>query len=220
MMQSCRQFLTDRLQDLLLPDGYTRPFTLEPSSLTIFFQELPRDFLKDNDYAVCCLPLIDRNRKNGKLIGKSRDTVAKTETLIRRRFNREIMFRCMLFAPGDDLYGTAGFTGLMEQFNQAVAEYHHIASADNSVIMVEPQDCAISWDSEQEQGRKLDRPPLGIVRVQFSGGIQTSRTRSLITSVTIVPTPIAEMRQLASENFNIGIISEGNRSRIYSERAI
>jgi hypothetical protein len=188
MMQPCRQFLTDRLKDLLLPNG-TKPFKVEavgPPAVaaTIFFQELPRDFLKDNDYAVCCLPLVDRNRKNGRLIGYNRNTVAKTETLIRRRFNREIIFRCLLFAPAADLYGTAGFTGLMEQFNQAVAEYHHVLDSDNSVILIEPQDSAQPWDSEQEQGRKLDRPPLGIVRIQFSGGIQTSRTTALIPSVT------------------------------------
>ena len=191
MIQLCRQFLTDRLKDLLLPNG-TKPFKVAAVgppvvAPTIFFEESPRDFLKDNDYAVCCLPLIDRNRHNGRLIGKSRDIVAKTETLLRRRFDREILFRCLLFAPGDDLYGTANYTGLVEQLNQAVAEYHHILDADNSVIKIEPQDSARPWDSEQEQGRKLDRPPLGIVRVQFNGGIQTSRTRALIPSVTITP---------------------------------
>ena len=188
MIQSCRQFLTDRLTDLLLPDG-SKPFKVEavgPPAIaaTIFFQELPRDFLKDNDYAVCCLPLIDRNRKNGRLIGYSRDQVAKTETLLRRRFNREIIFRCLLFAPAADLYGTASFTGLMEQLGQAVAEYHHILDTDNSVILIEPQDSARPWDNETEMGRKLDRPPLGIVRIQFSGGIQTSKTTALIPSVT------------------------------------
>lgn len=187
MIQKCRQFLSDRLQELTLSDGYSHPFTAEEPGQTIFFQELPRDFLKDNDHAACCLPLIDRNRKNGRLIGKNRDIVAKTETLLRRRFNREILFRCLLFAPGADLYGTADYTGLVEQFSQAVAEHHHILDADNSVILIEPQDIATPWDSEQEQGRKLDRPPLGIVRVQFSGGIQTSRTRALIPSVTITP---------------------------------
>lgn len=180
------KFLNDRLQELTLWEG-TRPYWGGELKPNIFFQELPRDFMKDNDYAVCCLPLIDRNRHNGRLIGKSRDALAKTETLLRRRFNREILFRCLLFAPADDLYGTASFTGLVEQFSQAVAEHHHILGADDSVILIEPQDSAIPWDSEQEQGRKLDRPPLGIVRVQFNGGIQTSRTRALIPSITITP---------------------------------
>lgn len=186
MIQLCKQFLIARLQELTLPDG-TRPYTGDEYVRTIFFGDLPRDFLKDNDYAVAALPLVDRNRKNGRLIGKSRDTVAKTETLIRRRFNRELLFRCLLFAPGDDLYGTDGYTGLVEQFGQAVAEHHHILDADNSVILIEPQDSARPWDNETELGRKLERPPLGIVRVQFSGGIQTSRTRALIPSVTITP---------------------------------
>lgn len=186
MNQACMTFLTARLKGLALPDG-SKPFHQDEPLPSIYFQELPRDFLKDNDYAVCCLPLIDRNRKNGRLIGKSRDLEAKTETLLRRRFDREIMFRCLLFAPADDLYGTASYTGLVEQFSQAIAEYHHILDVDDSVILIEPQDTARPWDNEQEQGRKLDRPPLGIVRVQFNGGIQTSRTRALIPSVTITP---------------------------------
>lgn len=195
MIQACRQFLIARLQGLTLPDGYTKPFVRVEPNRTLFFEDMPRDFLKDNDYAVACLPLIDRSRKNGRLIGKSRTMTPVTEaapeiwrqTLLRRRFSREIIFRILLFAPADDLYGTDSYIGLVEQFNQAIAEHHHILDTDNSIILIEPQDRARPWDNDTEMGRKLDRPPLGIVRVQFSGGTQTSRNEAMITNIEINP---------------------------------
>ncbi len=195
MMQPCRQFLIDRLQGLLLPNGYTKPYTAAEPSPTIFFQDLPRDFLKDNDYAVSCLPLIDRSRKNGKLIGKSRTIIPATDdlprrcnqTLLRRRFNREIIFRCILYAPEAELSGSANYTGLIEQFNQAVAGHHHILDTDDSIILIEPQDISAPWSSDAEMNRKLDRSSLGIVRVQFSGGTQTSRTEAMIDGIEFNP---------------------------------
>jgi hypothetical protein len=205
MIQACRQFIAARLQGLTLPDGNSRPYTAAEPSPTIFFQDLPRDFLKDNDYAVCCLPLIDRNKKSGRLLAKTRTLVpaviadplhdppieaapaSGTLTLQRRRFDREIVFRCLLYAPADHLWGAPGYTGLVEQFQQACAEFHHIADSDNSVIWIEPQDIAQPWDSNVELERKLERSPLGIVRVQFRGGVQTSRAIPLIPSVEFNP---------------------------------
>jgi hypothetical protein len=195
MIQACRQFLIDRLQGLTLPDGYSKPYTALEPNRTLFFRDLPRDFLKDNEYAVACLPLVDRSRKNGRLIGKSRTIIPATETearqcsqtLLRRRFNREIVFRILLFAPEDDLWGTAEYTGMVEQLQEAVAGYHHILDSDDSVILIEPQDIAKPWDSDTERERLLNRPPLGIVRVQFNGGVQTGRTEALIDGVEFNP---------------------------------
>jgi len=195
MMQACKQFLIARLQELTLPDGNTKPFTRAEPNRTIFFTDMPRDFLKDNDYAVACLPLIDRTRRSGRLIGKSRvmtpaqgaEPEKWNQTLMRRRFNREILFRVLLFAPEDDLHGTDSFTGLAEQLGQKVAGYHHILDSDDSVILIEPQDTATPWNNDTEEARKLSRPPLAIVRVQFNGGIQTVRTEALITQVEIIP---------------------------------
>jgi len=193
MMQACRQYLTARLQELLLQDGVTAPFRPAdpdtPGDLgTIFFEELPRDFLKDNDYAVCCLPLRDANKRHGKLIARSRTLGDEPQyTLTRRRFSREILFRCLLYGDAEALWGTEGFKGLADQFSQAIAECRVVADSGNSAIRVEPQDAARPWDSEVEKDRKLRRPRLAIVRVRFDGGIQTTRVQRIIPSVEIIP---------------------------------
>jgi len=188
MIPACRQFLSARLAELTLPDGYSRPFVAVEPGRTIFFGDMPRDFLKDNDYAANCLPLIDRSRRFGRLTGRTRDLVARTITLQRRKYSREILFRCLLFGPADELYGTSDRDGLMDRLQQSVAGYRKISAiGDGSAIRIEPQDLVRPWDSETELGRKIDRPPLGIVRIQFVGGLQTASTIDLIPSVTINP---------------------------------
>jgi hypothetical protein len=155
----------------------------------VFFDDLPLDYLKDHDYAVCCLPLQDRSKKNGKLIGKTRTLGDQPKyTFTRRRFNRELMYRCLLYAPSaTELWGDGTFIGLVEQLNQAMCEHKLIADTDNSAIRIEPQDLARPWDSGVELERKLRRPRLAILRVLFIGGQQTTETQQIATDVTITP---------------------------------
>lgn len=192
MMQACRTYLDERLAGLTLAGGLVKPFypaTPEVPATNIYYDELPLDFLKDNDYAACCLPLQDRNKPYGKLIAKTRTLAPQPlYTLNRRRFTREIIFRCLLYAKtADDLWGTTGYIGLVEQFSQAVADNKFIADSDNSAIRIEPQDAARPWDSGVELERKLRRPRLAIVRVLFKGGIQTAKIQSIIPDFTLVP---------------------------------
>jgi len=185
MIAACRTYLTQRLEGLLLRDGVTHPYTSNPEN--IFFDDLPRDYLKDHNYAVCCLALQDRNKKSGKLIGKTRTLGEHPHyTFQRRRFTRGILFRCLLYGPADELWPATG-TGLVEQFTQSVAEHKVIADADNSVIRIEPQEAVRPWDGGVEMDRKLRRPRMAIVRVSFDGGVQTVTTMPIIPSVEIVP---------------------------------
>lgn len=188
MMGACRTFLTARLEELLLADGLTRPFRSADPGGNIFFDELPRDFLKDNDFAVCCLPLQDRTTRLGKLIGRVRTLGAAPKyTLTRRRYTREILFRCLLHGPADDLWGRGAAAGLVDRFLVALAGHRVIAASDDSVIRVDPQEATRPWDSGIELDRKLRRPRLAIARVRFSGGIQTTADMPIIPSVEIVP---------------------------------
>lgn len=189
MIAACRTFITARLQEMRLPDGITAPYREADPGKNIFFDELPLDFLKDNDYAVCCLQLQDRSKPYGKLIAKNRTLGAQPAyALTRRRFTREVIFRCMIYAPTAELlWEEVAYTGLVEQFNQAIAGHKVIADVDNSAIRIEPQDSARPWDTGVELGRKLRRPRLAIVRVLFSGGIQTTETQPIIPDITFVP---------------------------------
>lgn len=204
MIRTCETFLTARLKELLLSDGATHPYSngilpsppegqepdpdAVPPTKNIFFGELPLDFLKDNDYAACCLALRDTNKHSGRLIAKERNEAFTEQTLTRRRYDRVILFRCLLYAhQEDDLWGSGSYTGLAEQFSQGIANYKCIADSDNSAILIAPQDAVRPWNTGEELNRKLRRPRLAIIRVQFTGGIQTTTTQPLIQSVEITP---------------------------------
>lgn len=187
MILVCQTFLAARMQELLLPDGTTHPYIDAPVR-NIFFDELPRDFLKDNDYAACCLPLRDTNKKSGRAIAKARNEEKTELTITRRRYDRVILFRCLLYAlHPDDLWGAGAYTGLVEQLLHGIADHKWIADSDNSAIQVTAQDQARPWNSDEEMDRKLNRPRLAIVRVEFAGGVQKTATQPLIKSVEITP---------------------------------
>lgn len=188
MMVACCTFLTARLEELILPDGITRPFrSLEPGE-NIFFDELPRDFLKDADYAVCCLPLQDRTKKSGRLISKVRALEPTPRyTITRRRYDREILFRCLMYAPAAELVGSAGGPGLADRFLASIAGYKVIADSAGNVITIETDESSRPWNAAAELDRKLLRPKLAIIRVRFTGGIDTVTEMPIIPSAQIVP---------------------------------
>lgn len=196
MKRACIQYLTERLEQLTGPDGVSLRYRAAADVVTgavqnTFFLDLPRDFLKDNDYAVCCLPLQDRIKPYGKLIGKQRLADKSAVTLTRRRFTRDVLFRCLLYAPNDaELWGTANQVGMVDKFIQDVTEHKWLIAGDNSAIRVEPQEPTRPWDSAAEDDRKLRRPRLAIVRVLFSGGVQTQTTQAFIPSFTITPSVV------------------------------
>jgi len=185
---ACRTYLTARLEALTLPGG-VHPYVAgdEDHPGNIFFEEIPLDFLKDNDYAACCLQLRDASTRHGKLIAKARNAGKTAYTFTRRRYRREVTYRCLLYvAQAVELWGS-GTAGLVEQLQQSIAANKIIAGSDNSAIRIDPQDAARPWDSDVEQQRQLRRPRLAIVRVQFSGGIQVIEEMPIIPSVEIVP---------------------------------
>jgi len=192
MKAACIKYLTDRMEALLARDGETLPYRVAVSDdelpANLFFDELPLDFLKDNDWAACCLPLQDRTKKMGRLFARGLNEDKTEFTLTRRRFSREILFRCLIYAPtAVELWGDGEHVGLVDQLVQAVAEHKYIAAGDDSAIKVEPQDLARPFDSAVEQDRKLRRARLAIVRVLFTGGVQVTATLPVITSVEFVP---------------------------------
>lgn len=191
MINACRTFLIDRLRALTLLDGFTHPYFADTPEVpgNIFFEELPLDYLKDHEYAACCLPLQDRSKKNGKLIASRRTLLPLPKyDLTRRRYTRELIYRCLLYAPtAEDLWGDGFHTGLAEQLQQGIVAHKRIADSDKSCIRIEPQDLARPWDSGVELERKLRRSRLAIVRVLFSGGLQTIETQQIIPDITITP---------------------------------
>jgi hypothetical protein len=193
MIEAVKTFLSEILQGLVLADGATHPFRPAdpdvPGDLgTLFFSELPRDYLKDNAYAAQCLPLQDRKKPEGRRIARTRNGSATAYTFIRRRYRREVLFRCFLYAEGlEELWGPSGYTGLVDQFEQAIAATRVFADSGNNAVRIELHDAARPWNSEAENDRKRRRPHLAIVRVQFTGGIHTTEVVPIIQDAEITP---------------------------------
>jgi hypothetical protein len=217
MMRACQTFLRERLEELTLRDGVTSPYRgddRDPGK-NIFFEDLPHDFLKDADYAVCCLPLKDNNKKYGKRIAVTRTLGASPQyEIATRRYLRELTYRCLLYGPGPEIWGDETHTGMGEQFGKAISNYKVIADEDNSAIKIEPQELARPWDTDVEMERKLRRPRVAILRVLFIGGIQTGTTVEIINGIDIVPKiPMtgAGKAALTSESTGNPLVSEDNQ---------
>lgn len=193
MIPAIKTFLIETLQMLVLQDGETPPYLpadpeVEGDLGTIFFGELPRDFLKDHDFAFQALALQDRKIKEGRLIGRVRNAEATRYRFTRRRYRREILFRCFIYAPRyEDLFGEEGFIGLVDQFEQTVANTRVLADSGNNVIHVELQDAVRPWGSESEADRQKGRPNLAIIRLKFNGGVHTTEEIPIIQTVEITP---------------------------------
>jgi len=185
MIEACKTFLSERLKEILLEDespAYTDGI--------IFFGNMPRDFLKDNDYAANCLILHDRKKKDGAVISRARNVECTEYTFVRRRYLRTVLFRCFLHAENfDDLWGTAGFVGLVDQLEQKVAEADRvIADSGNNAVKVDLHDAVRPWSLDDEALQRAKRRPYkAIVRVEFEGGIYTSWTEPIVPGVEITP---------------------------------
>ncbi len=177
MIESCRQFLRDRLMELLLADG-TRAYATD----AMFFGDMPRDWLKVNRFGVNCLPLTDRKTRDGQLIGRQKDAAGTHYEMIRRTYRRKVLFRCFLYAADfADLWGNTSFTGLVDQFGQAVAGHRCMADGTNNSIFINLHDAARPWDADVQKERVKLMPHKAIVRVEFTGGVH------VVTRVPIIP---------------------------------
>lgn len=188
MMPAIKTFLTDCLASCWLPRLLVDPYR-EGEEGSIFFGDLPRDFIKDKFFAAQCLVLQDRNKRNGSLIGSARNVTKTSLKLTRRRYSREVLLRCLLYAETyDDLWGSEEVEGLVDQFKSAVAASKWLSDSTGSAIRIELQDGTRPWSSDIENDRIKRRPHLAIVRVSFSGGMQISSDLPIISGVEITPT--------------------------------
>jgi len=183
MIEACKEFITDRLLEIKKED-------IEPaySESAIFFGDMERDFLKDNDYAANCLILQDRKTRDGRITARVKDEENGQYDYTRRRYIRIALFRCFLYAKYfRELWGKTGFAGFVDQFEQAVAGHRYITDSDNNCIYVDLHDAVRPWTDEEEERRLLKGPHTAISRVEFHGGVYTKWSEPVIPSVEIVP---------------------------------
>lgn len=190
MIETCQTFLADCLSKLRqsndLP-AYRYGAVYASEEVNVFFGELPRDYLKDHDLAVQCLLLQDRQKRSGRLIGRQRSADCSQYTFTRRRYRREVLYRVLLYAGRyEELCGGSGYIGLVDQLQQVITEAPRVlADAGNNAVRVTLQDTVRPWDSEIAGDRQKRRPLPAIMRIEFTGGIHTTTTTSIIPSVEI-----------------------------------
>lgn len=180
MIETVQAFLTQHLKSLQLVDD-SQPYGDDQ----IHFDELPRDFLKDNDFAACCVRLQDRKKKDGRVISRERTADCSHYTFTRRRYRREVLYRCFLHAASyDELWRS---DGLVDQFELAIAKFYTIADGGNRAIEVELHEAVRPSKAQIESNRERARPHVAIVRVEFIGGIYTQWTAPIISSIEFTP---------------------------------
>ncbi|PKN67185.1 MAG: hypothetical protein CVU57_04330 [Deltaproteobacteria bacterium HGW-Deltaproteobacteria-15] len=185
MIEACKTYLSARLKGLKLPDE-----SGAYSDGAIFFGNMATDHLKDNDYAVNCLMLQDRKKKDGRIVSRIRNEACTEYAFTRRRFSRTVLYRCFLHAKRwEDLWGEGGYTGLVDQLEQKITETSRvIADAENRAIRVSLHDAVRPWSMDDEAGQRTKRRPhTAIVRVEFIGGIYTTWTVPIVPDVEISP---------------------------------
>ncbi len=120
MIEACRQFLSGRLQDLETKGG---AWVFNDDN--IFFEPLPRDFLKSNQYAACCLILQDEKKKDGRMMANIRNEACTEYTRIRMAFARRVVYRVSLYAADfKTQWGEEEFKGFIDQFEELVAQHN------------------------------------------------------------------------------------------------
>jgi len=152
----------------------------------IHFEELPRDFLKNNRYALHCKTVKDRKSKDGRLISRERSENNTEYIFTRRRYQHEVHVRCFIHADTfDDLMRSGG---LIDQFEQAVVDTKVLADGNNRAIEVELQDVTRPSKTQLEYDRRRDRPYVAIVRVAFIGGLYVQNRVPIIPDIEFEPT--------------------------------
>ena len=188
MTNAIKTFLTDCLVGCWLPRLLVDPYRNGEAG-SIFFGDLPRDWLKDNSFAAQCLVLQDRKKHDGRLIGSARNVTRTSLKLTRRRYSRDVLLRCLLYAETyDDLWGSEDVEGLVDQFERAVAATKWLSDSGGSAIRVELQEATRPWGADIEADRIKRRPHLAIIRVSFKGGLQITNDLPIISGVEITPT--------------------------------
>lgn len=183
MINAIRQFLSARLLEVVDSAG-DAVFSTEK----IFFEPLPRDFLKKNKYAACCLVLQDEKKKDGRMMANIRNEACTEYTRIRMAFARRVVYRVIFYAADfNDQWGDVTFKGFIDQFEDRVARYQVIADDVDMAVGIELYDAIRPWDAEQVAQMLKRRPQKAISRVLFSGGIYTRQTVPIIQDVDIQP---------------------------------
>ena len=198
MKEACKQFVIDQLTEIM-GESVSFPF----SSENVFFNPLPRDYLKSNPFAVCCLIHTDKKKKAPRMMSNVRNKDFTYYTRTYRRYERRILFRVILYAPDfDELHGKPdtpnewdfdAYKGIVDQFEQRVAGIRVIPDEMDNAIKVELEDSFRPWAQEEVKQTLKRGPNKAIVRIEFIGGIYIQKSVPILKDVNIQPEIIQEV---------------------------
>lgn len=182
MIDACRQFLSARLEDILNADQ--QPFDSE----NIFFEPMPRDFLKTRDFAACCLASQDKKTRDGRLVASVRDDECTKYTRTYRVYKRKVLYQVVLFASEfRETWGETDFKGFIDQFEEGVAAVRSITDSLGIAVHIDLHDSIRPWNSEEADRTIRRRGLKAIARVEFTGGVHRQTTVPIIGDVEITP---------------------------------
>ena len=166
MIQACKIFLDEQIKQI----GYF-------DNTNVFYDRMPRDFLKDNRLAVIYDLVSDNFDKVSRKVHVERNQGKTSYVYTLQRFERKIRFRCLFYS---DNYAQLG--EILEEFVLKIAETKKIYDSQNIEIRVELDDVL---RSQADRDRKLLRPEKGIVRIIFVGGVFMSKQKPIIQDLNI-----------------------------------
>ena len=192
MIEACKAHILSTLTGIM---GDETPFPFDDGN--VFFTPLPRDFLKSNPFAVCCLIHTDKKRAAAKMMANTRSDDFKYYTRIYRRFERQILFRVLLFAGTfteqwgkpdvENLWDFDAYKGIVNIFEQRISEVRIISDELDCAVRIQVQDSFRPWDDEEARQTLTRRQHKAVVRVEFTGGIYVTKKIPIIQDVDIQP---------------------------------
>ncbi|MCG8553584.1 MAG: hypothetical protein MI799_24535 [Desulfobacterales bacterium] len=192
MIGACKQFIIDQLVEVM---GDDTPFPFDDTN--IFFEPLPRDYLKTHTFAACCLVQTDKKKRAPRLMSSTRSTDCKYFTRVYRKFERQILFRVLLYAPTfeaqygkaqvDNVWDFDAYAGIVNAFEQRVAGTRVIPDGLNNAVTVELEDSFRPWTRDEASLALKRGPHKSIVRIEFTGGIYVTKQFPILQGVELQP---------------------------------
>ena len=165
MIDDCKAFLESQIKALSQYDDSN-----------VFYNEMKRDFLKDNDYAVLYGLAKDTKTPTGRKVHREKNSDGTAYTYIIQRYRRVLIYRIIFHAPDDDILDT-----ITEDFEQAIAEVKKIYSGGIEVKVILDD----TVRNQEKRDRRLRRPEKAIVRISFEGGLYVRKDTPIIQDVNI-----------------------------------
>jgi len=143
----------------------------------VFYEKMARDFLKDNDYAVLYDLARDQKKPVSRKVYRKVDSNNTQCTYTIQRYQKVLTFRCFFWAPDQGI-----LEGILREFEQNITEIKRIPDSNGVSVKVILDDVV---RSQEKRDRRLRRPEMAIIRINFEGGLFVRKSNPIIQNVNV-----------------------------------